>query len=190
MTQKKIALYAPVKSAMGANDNPSLLLKTAAGVASGAMAATVANPIEIVKTRMQADAHAGRRGEVWLDLEGSTLNAFAVLAREEGAKGLANGLVPHIARGATVTASQLAVYDSAKRSVMKQTGLEDGLLLRFLASMVAGVVTTTIVAPVDVIKTQVMTSTNASVAGVCRDLLSTYGPLGFFKGWTPSYLRM
>ena len=116
--------------------------------------------------------------------------AFAVLAREEGAKGLANGLVPHIARGATVTASQLVMYDSAKRSVMEQTGLEDGLLLRFLASMVAGVVTTTTVAPVDVIKTQVMTSTNASVAGVCRDLLSTYGPLGFFKGWTPSYLRM
>ena len=56
--------------------------------------------------------------------------------------------------------------------------------------MVAGVVTTTTVAPVDVIKTQVMTSKGASVVGLCRDILATHGPLGFFKGWLPGYLRM
>jgi len=177
----RLGAYGPIKVAI--DGAPIGSSKIAAGLMSGTLAAAVANPIEIVKTRMQADA---------AKYNNSTFRAFSSLIREEGFIGLTNGLVPHCVRGATVTASQLATYDTAKRAASEHFGLQDGLVLRFAASMISGVVTTTVVAPVDLIKTRVMTSSgsDAGVLKQCRAVLKTDGPLGFFKGWVPGYLRM
>ena len=57
-------------------------------------------------------------------------------------------------RSAVLTASQCATYDEVKRLVRRWTGLSDGVGTHFLASMLAGLVTTTATNPVDMIKTQ------------------------------------
>ena len=57
------------------------------------------------------------------------------------------------ARAAVLTASQCATYDEAKKAWMRMTGGGDTMSTHVGASMISGLVTTTLTAPVDVIKT-------------------------------------
>ncbi len=58
-------------------------------------------------------------------------------------------------RAALLTASQVATYDTVKQEVMQQTGWDDCLATFMTASSIAGLVTTIITNPVDVIKTKI-----------------------------------
>ena len=57
------------------------------------------------------------------------------------------------ARAAVLTAAQCATYNEAKTAWMKATNGGDTLSTHVGASMISGLVTTTLTAPVDVIKT-------------------------------------
>ena len=52
-------MYAPMKSALGADADPTLAKKVAAGSASGAVATFITNPIELLKTRLQSSSSQG-----------------------------------------------------------------------------------------------------------------------------------
>jgi hypothetical protein len=54
-TGTRIGVYGPMKTLVGAGDEPTKVQKFAAGCCSGAVAATVGNPFEAVKVRMQAE---------------------------------------------------------------------------------------------------------------------------------------
>jgi solute carrier family 25 uncoupling protein 8/9 len=56
-------------------------------------------------------------------------------------------------RAAALTATQCASYDLAKQWWMRQTGMNDNVGTHFGASMLTGLATTTITAPVDLVKT-------------------------------------
>lgn len=56
-------------------------------------------------------------------------------------------------RAAALTATQCASYDLAKQWWMRQTGMSDNVGTHFGASMLTGLATTTITAPVDLVKT-------------------------------------
>merc|ERR1712039_233974 len=101
--------------------------------------------------------------------------ALVSLTREEGIRGFSQGLVPHIMRGATVTASQLAVYDETKQRLINHAGLSEGISLRFSAAMVSGIVTTTASSPCDVVKTQMMTH-GGSMGSVATSIMREHGP--------------
>lgn len=60
-------------------------------------------------------------------------------------------------RSSILTASQCATYDEVKRRVVQYSGLKDGLHVHLSSSMIAGLVTTTITNPIDVIKTRMFT---------------------------------
>ena len=61
-------------------------------------------------------------------------------------------------RAAVLTSVQCAVYDSTKRWWMQATGMADGPATHLCASMLTGLATTTAVAPVDVVKTNMFAS--------------------------------
>ena len=73
------------------------------------------------------------------------------------------------ARAAVLTASQCATYNEAKQAVMSLTGGGDTMATHVGASMVSGLVTTTLTAPVDVIKT------NMFVGDLLITMCSTVG---------------
>jgi hypothetical protein len=108
--------------------------------------------------------------------------------------GLFKGLYPNMGRAAMLTASQMAVYDQAKNSIKKGLGVEESLFLHFLSAMLAGIVTTTVTSPFDVVKTRIMQNPKAYGGGkmlVCfKDLVKQEGPMGMFKGWVPNYTRL
>lgn len=176
----RLGTYDPIKEQLGCKENPTMGRKILAGTISGSLGATAANPVEVVKTRMQAEPMRYQ----------STFMAFYRMVAEEGFSSFSKGLVPHVLRGAAVTASQIGIYDDTKHRLVQYTGMDDGIVLRFAASMVAGIVTTTVSSPFDVVKTRVMTQTGGTVVSVSRALLVEEGPRGLFKGWSANYSRL
>ena len=187
--------------------------KVSAGAASGAFAAFLLNPTELVKTRLMA------RDEKTKNV--SAVSCAAGIVRERGVRGLWRGAAMSTTRSAALTASQCAAYDSAKSFVRGwRRGEEDDLLTHLCASMLTGLVTTTVTNPVDMIKTQLYMSaaTNSAVAAknesdesyarrvavrnenaqkkpagavaAARDVLKREGPRGFMRGWSANYLRL
>jgi len=196
-----------------ANDS-SVASKVSAGAASGAFAAFLLNPTELVKTRLMArDDHTKSKNvTAW--------SCASTIVRERGVSGLWRGAAMSTTRSAALTASQCAAYDSAKSFVRKwRRGEEDDLLTHLCASMLTGLVTTTVTNPVDMIKTQLYMSaaTNsesaatrnesagsaarqqrevkkkgqpAGAVAAARDVLKREGPRGFMRGWSANYLRL
>ena len=188
--------------------------KVAAGAASGAFAAFLLNPTELVKTRLMArnePTSSFSRGNKSFPGSskapgpgGSRVSALACaagIARERGVAGLWRGAGMSTTRSAMLTASQCAAYDSAKSFVRGfRRGEEDDLATHLCASMLTGLVTTTVTNPVDMIKTQLYVSAGATsesrksapggAVAAARDVLRRQGPRGFMRGWTANYLRL
>lgn len=78
--------------------------------------------------------------------------------QRDGVAGLWKGATPALVRAAILTAGQCATYDEAKTLVMATTGWGDCLATHFSSSMIAGLVTTTVTNPLDVIKTTMFAS--------------------------------
>lgn len=57
-----------------------------------------------------------------------TIDAFARIAREEGASGFFRGLAPSVQRAAVINGCGIASYDHSKHIVLRLTGQTDGLL--------------------------------------------------------------
>ena len=180
--------------------------KVAAGAASGAFAAFLLNPTELIKTRFMA------RGP---EFRNSAWACAVGIARERGVAGLWRGAGMSTARSAILTASQCAAYDGAKSFVRgarlgSEPAESEDLFTHLCASMLTGLVTTTVTNPVDMIKTQLYVSdvqlpdnskgpghVSASrvrapggAAEAARDVLRREGPRGFMRGWTANYLRL
>ena len=190
--------------------------KVAAGCASGAFAAMLLNPTELIKTRLMADARS--RSGVSASSSASPMGPYQVLrgvVREKGIAGLWRGSAMSMTRSAVLTASQCATYDEVKRVIGEYTGMRDGVLLHFTASMLAGLVTTTATNPVDMVKTQLYMDAGGGDggAGVTKgagkggaggrlrpglagafDALSMIvrkeGVAGLMRGWSANYVRL
>lgn len=191
----RLGLYDPLRtwlnSALASRDEfgnvdlpstPSFTVKFAASVTSGALGAIVGNPFELIKVRMQQnDTNAYR-------------NAFDALRRittGEGVFALWTGTYPAILRGALLTSSQLATYDQTKTILKTHFLLEEGILAHLSAAMMAGIVTTTVSTPADVVKSLVMHSYPTRSPLECmRHIFATDGLRGFMRGWTPNYARL
>lgn len=83
-----------------------------------------------------------------------------------------------------LTATQVVPYDFAKRKL----GGEKTLSTHVLASLFAGVVTTTATSPLDVLKTPLM-ARPGQARGVFTDLVKE-GPSAVWRGWLASYVRV
>ena len=99
-----------------------------------------------------------------------------------------------------------------KKATKTYTGMRDGVLLHFTASMLAGLVTTTATNPVDMVKTQLYMDAGgdggAGVGGASKgsrpslrpglagafDALSMIvrkeGVAGLMRGWSANYVRL
>ncbi|KAG2437541.1 hypothetical protein HYH02_011184 [Chlamydomonas schloesseri] len=158
-------------------------LKVAAGLASGALAAGLTSPTELVKTRLQARDNTCT----------GSLEVIRAVVKRDGVLGLWRGAVPSMVRAALLTASQVATYDTVKRELVRVGGGSDSVWTHVAASGVTGLVTTTVTNPVDVVKTHMFVSGSGARKGIMQTTLAILyndGIPGFFKGWTASYARL
>jgi solute carrier family 25 (mitochondrial uncoupling protein), member 8/9 len=165
----------------------------AAGAVSGVTAAALTNPLDLVKTRVQAPRAPGVP-------KPTAAAALRAVLQQNGVRGLWSGTAPAAARAAVQTAAQCGAYDGAKRVLLRTARVEDGPAAHFAASAVTGLVVTTATAPFDVVKVRMYAAADAAAkSGATRrlsplaaaaDLVRSEGPLALWKGWTAQYARL
>lgn len=179
----RIGLYTPIKQVLSPEDN-SLLIKIASGMTSGSIAAAVCNPTDLVKTRMQAANSKGTQR--------SPMQVARSIVQAEGVKGLWKGTTPSMMRAALLTAAQCATYDEVKTFFTRSLQWDDGIKTHLAVSGVAGLVTTTVIAPVDMVKTHMFMNQSAEGTTFTKcfaDIYRSQGLRGLFKGWSANWAR-
>lgn len=89
----------------------------------------------------------------------------------------------------TIT-TQCATYDEVKQYFRHTLHWDDTLRTHLVVSGVAGLVTTTAIAPVDVVKTRMfMAEGSMTMMGTLRSLYTEQGVRGLFKGWSANWAR-
>lgn len=157
---------------------------------AGFCGGVVGNPADVVNIRMQNDRtlpEAQRR---------NYRNAFEGITRiatQEGPRALFRGLVPNCTRGVLMTASQVVSYDVFKNILVGTVGMDQtSKTTHFSASLLAGLVATTVCSPVDVVKTRIMHSHDhqGGAASILINAVKNEG-IGFaFRGWVPAFVRL
>ncbi|TMW60233.1 hypothetical protein Poli38472_000275 [Pythium oligandrum] len=185
-------------SAANAKITP-LYIKLLAGATSGALGSALANPMDLVKVRMQGDRTGAR-------YQNSFVVACRDIYRHDGLiKGFYRGVGATTLRAVVLTASQLPSYDHMKATLLNSPslGMEEGFQVHMIASMFAGLVAATASSPVDVLKTKIMNECSKTAAcpqqfqnssqllrRTFMNVLRTDGVRGFFKGWLPNWFRL
>ncbi|KAI3760060.1 hypothetical protein L1987_50449 [Smallanthus sonchifolius] len=184
----RLGLYEPSKNLCElAFESTNIFMKIASGVVSGAFATLLTNPMEVVKVRLQMNpnVHIGAIGEL------------QKIAAKEGVTALWKGVGPAMARAGALTASQMATYDEFKQVLLKWTSLEEGFYLHLASSTIAGLMSTLITAPMDMVKTRLMLQRESMRDGAYKNgfhcaykVLITEGPRGLYKGGFAIFARL
>jgi len=152
------------------------------------VAAYIGTPAEVALIRMTADGKlppAERRGYK------NAFNALYRISKEESVATLWKGAGPTVIRAMVVNGAQLASYSQTKEVLVKSTYFNEGIFLHFVASMISGLVTTIASMPVDIVKTRVQKSSEATNAvKIFVDVIKNEGLFSLWKGFTPYYARL
>ena len=166
--------------------------RTVAGLTCGALGGCLVNPIEVLKTRMQA--FGGLTGFQHAECACGPLSALAELVRTEGIGGLFSGISVSTLRGVLGPGSQLVAYNELKRTLAHhQMAPADAASTHVLCALASAVVSVACVNPVDVLRTRIYNAPPgryASALEAGRLALETEGTAAFYKGAMAHYLRL
>jgi len=113
--------------------------------------------------------------------------------QEEGIRrGLFSGISMTMSRGTVVTVGQVGFYDIAKTFfILPLTGTDD-LKTHLMSSCLAGTLAAILSQPLDVMKTRVLNAPAGQngVSFIFLNTLKTSGPLAFYRGLLPAWIRM
>lgn len=163
--------------------------KVLLGGFAGFVGGFVGTPADMVNVRMQNDVKlppAQRRNYK------HAIDGLYRVIRDEGAIKLMNGATMASTRATLVTIGQLSFYDQFKYLLIKTGFFKDNITTHFTASFLAGGVATLITMPLDVMKTRMMNAppgTYSSIMACAKDI-AVAGPMGFFKGFIPAFVRL
>ncbi|OBA22212.1 mitochondrial carrier [Metschnikowia bicuspidata var. bicuspidata NRRL YB-4993] len=169
---------------------PNTLSLLPMSMLSGALGGLVGNPSDVVNIRMQNDS------TLPLKERRNYKNAFEgiyQITKSEGVLSLFRGLTPNLVRGVLMTASQVVTYDIAKKVLVDNLEMDPTKKsTHFGASLIAGLVATTVCSPADVVKTRIMNAKGSSggAMSILKDAVKSEGPGFMFRGWLPSFIRL
>lgn len=186
----RIAIYEELKNCATTSEKSlSIPVLGMMAAVSGFIGAIFGTPSDIANIRMQNDKslpiqHRRNYRHVF--------DAWYQMKRHEGWRAFIQGIWPNCFRSGIMTASQLASYDTFKGLLQRIGGTnEEKPLIHFSASLLASLVATTVSNPMDVIRTQLMSSSEkGSVLKIVRGLFAAEGIRWVFRGWTPSFVRL
>ena len=186
VTGLRVGLYPTVRSTVcgyDAGNAPSLAAKLSAGAATGALSSALANPIDMVRTRIHAQVGGPTR------YASAVAATAAIVAREGGVLALWRGLGATAARQALLSAGQLASYDQSKATA-RQLGVEESTALHLCCGAFSGFVGQLFCMPADVIKVKILSGDHGtSVLQCVQSTLRTEGVLGLYRGFLPAVVR-
>ena len=199
----RIGLYEPIythalslTSKDNYNDN-STVVSSFAALTSGGLASLIGNPFEVIKVRMQSNSQQ----------YSNVFSAIVDIYTKEGISRFWRGIIPSMMRSSLLTVSQIGPYSFAKRKICNMINYsnnningnggdgDDSVIVHFGASLFAGIVSTTVTSPVDVMKTRIMNSKSnkvnkISVLNIGSTMIKNEGMMSFFRGWVANYVRL
>ena len=115
------------------------------------MSAAMANPIDMVRTRIHAQVGAPT-------MRYATYGAAVrdIVVHEGGVPALWRGLGATVARQMLLSGGQLASYDQAKQTARETFGVSEGPPLHVTCAAFSGLVAQFVCMPADVIKTKIL----------------------------------
>lgn len=190
----RFGVYEVVKQAiMASQEDKNAPLKfwqkiAIAGTA-GMMGGFVGTPGDMVNVRMQNDMKIPREQRRNYK---HAIDGIYRVATEEGMTKLFNGATMATIRAVLMTVGQIAFYDQIKQLLLQSGWFKDNIGTHFTASTLAGAVATTITQPLDVMKTRMMNARPGEFKSIfhCFVYTAKLGPLAFFKGYIPAFIRL
>ena len=161
----RVGLYTTAREWMGGSDGynsttVAVAQRVCSGMATGGLGAMLSSPLDVIRTRLQADAGVIRNGMYQSGLrKGKAVRYRGMLScavrmwREEGLReGLYRGASVTVMRASLLNGSQLASYDTIKRIIPR----DEGPLLHAVCALASGIIAQTFIMPVDAMKSQMM----------------------------------
>ena len=168
-------------------ENPTLMTKILAAMATGTIGICVANPTDVVKVRLQsqraADPSAPR-------LYNGTIDCYRKSYAAAGITGFWVGIIPNILRNSVINAAEIASYDQYKQMFLQYTGMKDGISLHILCAAMAGFTALIFGSPFDVTKTRMMAGKYNGVFDCVGQTFRQDGFLAFYRGFVPNFFRL
>ncbi|KAL9043203.1 MAG: hypothetical protein Q9180_000030 [Flavoplaca navasiana] len=167
---------------------PQPLIETTAGFLAGVASTLVAQPLDVLKTRLQVDRASSPQA-------GTSLRLVKDILKNEGiTKGFYRGLSPNLAGNSVSWALYFLWYSRTKAALEAHhaNGKRLSYYDFFLASGVAGALTAVCTNPIWVIKTRMLSTAShhpgayRSISHGARQIYRTEGVQGFYRGLLPS----
>lgn len=168
-----------------------------AGAIGGATGTVITCPLEVVRTRLQASHNKELLVQRSSGLLRGTFQSIHAVYELEGLRGMWRGLGPALSGVIPSRAVQFATYSFMKRTLAPILG--ENTSLHLVSASVAGMMSTTVVAPIWLIKTRLQLQTNemkrqglaySGSLDCIRRVYKEEGLRGFYKGLAASYLGM
>ena len=157
---------------------------------SGGVGQFIASPTDFVKVQMQVEGLRIITGKE--RIYRGTFDCFKCLYNKYGFIGLWNGCIPNVQRGALIQIGDLFAYDTAKQTILKYTNLDDNWILHGLSSTIAGLVSTIMCNPCDVVKTRIMNNPNEfkGTFHCFTTIIRNEGFFSLYRGFFPIWARL
>ncbi|KAF9299120.1 Mitochondrial oxaloacetate carrier protein [Linnemannia elongata] len=195
----RLGLYDPILNAMhplnypGEASTAPAWKRMIAGATCGAMGAISANPFELIKTRLQSHSTGGLAVGNQYAYTG-TFSALRTIIVNDGAMTLYRGSVISIARSMLGSAANLTTYSLLKDHARNNWGAEDGIMLDMVSSLVSAFVSVVVMNPMDVVRIRLYNRSSQSSSQTTmqsvRHILTTEGPMAFYKGFSTHFMRI
>ncbi|KAJ5149453.1 hypothetical protein N7448_001031 [Penicillium atrosanguineum] len=183
---------------------PDIWIAPVCGAFAGVASGIVTCPLDVIKTKLQAQGGFSRRaaqsGETKALYRGM-LGTGKVIIREDGLRGLYQGLGPMLMGYLPTWAVYLAIYDKSREYFYEETG--SWWLSRGYASVTAGACSTIVTNPIWVIKTRLMSQSlkqnnegarapwqYSGTLDAARKMYRIEGFRSFYSGLTPALLGL
>lgn len=149
-------------------------------------------PIDTTKTRLQVQGQVIDAQLTNLKYRGM-LHAFFRIFKEEGIQALYSGLGPALLRQATYGTIKIGIYHTLKRAVISNPA-DETLAINVICGLVAGVVSSSMANPTDVLKIRMQANTGGTAQN--QSMLLSFGNIykqeglaGLWRGVGPTAQR-
>ena len=174
-------MYEPIKRIIGNGETKNLPLwkNFVAGAIAGLIGSSIANPADVIKTRMQGQPAGTSQTFVW--------HIKDVYHNQGGVSGFYIGLKATCIRAMILNATKLGTYDKIKNKLIDSGTIKDGRPCQFVASVFAGFAMTCTTTAMDNIKTRLMNNPDKydGIMDAAKKMKAEGGYRMFVRGFGP-----
>jgi tetrahydromethanopterin S-methyltransferase subunit F len=151
--------------------------KCLCGGSAGGLGQLIATPFDLVKVRLIADRNRSKYS--------GFVDCVRKIYLSEGAKGFYRGWMPSVQRALMVNIGELSTYDESKQLILRNSTLQDGIVVHTMSSFMSGLVSSAISTPIDVVKSRMMANPDAYKGSLdcVAQTLKREGASAFSKGF-------